>query len=111
MTALAAFDVDVIAFAAFAVDVSSEVADVVACAFVAAVVVTSHVVALVAAPSAAAHAIVEDVPPLPPRIVDRNSLAKLELRVEKDPLSIPIAHAVRVGSWVRCRIFVLVHSP
>ena len=50
-------------------------------------------------PAAIAPAIVVDGPPLPPWIMVRSSLAKLELRVEKFPPSKPVAHAVRVGSW------------
>ncbi len=41
----------------------------------------------------------EDGPPLPPRIEDRSSLAKLELRVERCPPSNPVAPADRSGSW------------
>ncbi len=63
--------------------------------------------ALVAAPFPVAHvaaafaALAFDVdgPPLSSRIVDRSSLVKLELRVEKFPPSKPVAHAIRAGSW------------
>ncbi len=87
--------------------VAFDVADV---TFVASVVVVAF------AADGVAHAIVapviaEDGPPLPPRIVDRSSLAKLELRVEKYPPSKPLAHAVRAGSWACYMIFALVHSP
>ena len=41
----------------------------------------------------------EDGPPLPPRIEDRSSLAKLELRVERCPPSKPVAPADLSGSW------------
>ena len=83
MVALAAFDVAdvVVAFvASIVVDASSPVV----VAFEVVVVVDdvdapAHVDAL----AAAAPAVAEDGPPLPPRIVDRSSLAKLELRVEK----------------------------
>ncbi len=41
----------------------------------------------------------EDGPPLPPQTVDRISLAKLELRVEKYPPANPVAPADLAGSW------------
>jgi hypothetical protein len=65
----------------------SDVADVsysvVADAFEVVVVVVVVVAAPTGAPVATAPAVAEDSPPLPPRIEDRSSLAKLELRVEK----------------------------
>ncbi len=46
----------------------------------------------------AAPAVDVDGPPLPPRIVDRSSLERLELMVETSPPSKPVAPAVLVGS-------------
>ena len=57
--------------------------------------------AVVAADSAAPAADV-DGPPLPPRIVDRSSLEKLELRMETFPPSKPVAPAALVGSCACC---------
>ena len=76
------------------------------------VVAVVHVAAVVPA-FAFVGSVVEFVngPPLPPRIVARSSLAKLELRMEKYPPSKPVAPAVRAGSWTCCLIFALVHSP
>ncbi len=45
-----------------------------------------------------APAVDVDGPPLPPRIVDRSSLEKLELMVETSPPSKPVAPAVLLGS-------------
>ncbi len=70
---------------------------VVAAAYVALVVAPAAVVAVVLA--IVAPAIADVGPPLPPRIVDRNSLAKLDMRVEKFPPSKRVAPAVRAGSW------------
>ena len=45
-----------------------------------------------------AHAADVDGPPLPPRIVDRSNLVKLELRMDTSPPSKPVAPVVLVGS-------------
>ncbi len=68
------------------------------------------VAAAVAADSAALAADVYG-PPLPPRIVDRSSLVKLELRMETSPPSKPVAPAALVGSCACCLILTLVHNP
>jgi hypothetical protein len=56
--------------------------------------------ALVDAPAEVAPVFAsEEGPLLPPRIEDRSSLAKLELRVERCPPSKPAAPADLSGSW------------
>ena len=56
--------------------------------------------ALVDAPAEVAPVFAsEEGPLLPPRIEDRSSLAKLELRVERCPPSKPVAPADLSGSW------------
>ena len=55
--------------------------------------VTAFVVAIVVV-----DVVVGDGPPLPPRIVYRSSMVKLELRVEKYPPAKPVAPEVRAGS-------------
>ena len=100
MTTLAAFDLVVVASATSADVVASAV---VADAFDAYVDVVVAAATLDFAPDVAlaidVPVIVGDGPPLPPRIMDRSSLAKLELRVEKYPPSKPFAPAARAGSW------------
>ena len=83
MAAPAAFDAaaDDVEFAASVIAVASSV---VADAFEAfAAGASTTVAAPDDAHAAAALAVAKDGPPLPLRIVDRSSLAKLELRVEK----------------------------
>ncbi len=72
-------------------------------------VLFADVVAVVV--GSAAHAADVDGPPLPPRIVDRSSLEKLELRMETSQPSKPVAFVALVGSCVCCRILTLVHNP
>ena len=69
------------------------------------------VAAVAAAADFAAPAADVDGPPLPPRIVDRSSLEKLELSMETSPPSKPVAPAALVGSCACCRILTLVHNP
>ena len=111
MIAPYAFDAADVAFVVSA-NVTAFDTFVVVAAHVVVVIVVVVAVVVVALVAVVVVVIAENGPPLPPRIVDRSRLVKLELlRVEMYPPSKPAALAIRAGSWVYCRIFALAHSP